>query len=303
MEQLGSILIGMDFSPGAAAALRQGARLAQAAGGAKVHVVHVINTHVVVDIQHALSPLQKNIQAALETEARREWLKFEPDVPGKDTFEFKVLVGNPTVSILDAARDVKADVVVLGMHREPGAESGAGTVAAACVRKAEMPVLLVRPEQAGRFRRVMACVDFSELSRLAVVEAGRIARLDGATVDIVHVFEPPWRQLHYFAPMPENSPEFQAGYRAYMVARLREFCESQEEALAGVTHEYKLEEHHGVGRGVLDYAKAHGADLIVMGAHGRSNLRDFILGSTTERVLKQAPCSMLTVRARPSGAA
>ncbi len=296
MDKLRSILAGVDFTTGSAAALRHAARLAQASGGAIVRAIHVINTHVVIDLQHALSPLQKNIQASLETEAKREWLKFEHDMPGKDSVTFLVRVGNPTTSVLDEVDASAADLLVLGIHKEAGAESGAGTVAGACVRKAKCRVLLVRPEQTDPFKHVMACVDFSDVSRLAVLEAARFARIEGASLDIVHVFEPPWRQLHYFAPMPENSPEFQAGFRADIVSKLRDFCEPMKADLAGIPHTFKLEEHHSAGRGIIEYAINNPVDLIVLGTHGRSNIRDVLLGSTAERLLRQTPCSMLTVR-------
>ena len=296
MDTLRSFLVGVDFTSGACAALRHAVRLAQESGGATVRALHVINTHVVVDLQHALSPLQKNIQQSLEAEARREWLKCEPDIPGKDTIELMVRVGNPAVSILDEVEAIPTDMLVLGLHRERGAESGAGTVAGACVRKARSRVLLVQPGMSGAFRRVMACVDFSDVSRRVVLEAARVARAEGAVLDIVHVFEPPWKQLHYFAPMPENSPEFQAGYRALIVSKLRELCEPLKPDLAGVAHTFKIDEHHSSGRGIVEYAQTNDVDLIVLGTYGRSGLRQMVLGSTAERLLRQTPCSMLTVR-------
>lgn len=297
MDRLRSFMVGVDFTPGSAAALRHAIRLSRADGAqAPIRAVHVINTHVVVDLQHALSPLQKNIQRSLEEEAKREWLKFESGVPGKDGVEFVVRVGNPGVSLVDEVAASPADMLVLGLHREPGAESGAGTVAGACVRAAKTRVLLVRPEQTGAFQRVVACVDFSEASAQVVAEAARVARADNAQLDVVHVFEPPWRQLHYFAPMPENSPEFQAGFRAELVEKLRGFCEPLKAALQGLKVQYKLDEHHSAGRGIVEYAVNNQADLVVLGTHGRTGLREFVLGGTAERLLRQTPCSMLTVR-------
>lgn len=297
MDTLRSIVVGIDFTPGAAAALRQATRLARAeAGAASLRAVHVIDTLVVIDLQHALSPLQKNVQSTLEAEARREWARFEPGLAGKDKIELAVRVGNPTTSLLDEADAAKADLLIVGMHKEEGSDEGVGSVASALVRKATSRVLMVRAEQNGPFKRVVACVDFSETSLRVVEEAIRVAKMDGAILDIVHVFEPPWKQLHYFAPMPENSPEFQAGYRAFITSKLREFCKPLEGEMAGLTCEFKLDEQHSSGRGIIDFAKRIKADLIVMGTHGRSNLREIILGSTAERVLRKCPCSMLTVR-------
>lgn len=47
---------------------------------------------------------------------------------------------------------------------------------------------------------------------------------------------------------------------------------------------------------IIKYAREHGVDLIVMGTHGRGALAHVLLGSTTEKVVRKAPCAVLTVR-------
>lgn len=293
MDSLRTVLVGVDFTPGSAAALGHALRLA---GNARVIAVHVINTHVVIQLQHALSPMQKDIQRCLEEEARRQWMMFAPDVPGREKAEFVVRVGNPGVALVDEAEALDADLLALGLHREPDAPSGAGTVAGACVRRSRARVLLVRPDHPGTFTRVVAAVDFTPASARVVTEAARIARAESAPLDIVHVFEAPWRQLHYFAPMPQNSPEFQAGYRAEVSEKLHAFCHPLAAELEGITHRFRLDENRSAGRGIIEYVTNNSADLIVLGTHEREGIRDLILGSTAERVLRDAPCSMLTVR-------
>ncbi len=49
---------------------------------------------------------------------------------------------------------------------------------------------------------------------------------------------------------------------------------------------------------ILDYAKENAADLIVMGTHGRSGVPHFLVGSVAERVVRVAPCPVLTVPSR-----
>jgi len=57
-----------------------------------------------------------------------------------------------------------------------------------------------------------------------------------------------------------------------------------------------IAEHDHYGRGIAAYAKQHHADLLVLGTQGRTNLRYALLGSTTERVLNELPCSALAVK-------
>jgi nucleotide-binding universal stress UspA family protein len=54
--------------------------------------------------------------------------------------------------------------------------------------------------------------------------------------------------------------------------------------------------------GVLECAAEWGADLIVLGSHGRTGVNRFLLGSVSESVARHAPCSVLIVRASPAGA-
>ena len=55
-------------------------------------------------------------------------------------------------------------------------------------------------------------------------------------------------------------------------------------------------------RSILEYADEHGADLIIMGTHGRTGLERYLLGSVTEKVVRTADVPVLTVRAAESAA-
>ena len=70
----------------------------------------------------------------------------------------------------------------------------------------------------------------------------------------------------------------------------------------GVAAETKVVESHTVWRGVLEAADAVGADLIVMGSHGRRGLEKLVLGSVAQSVLSHTKINTLVVRA-PEAAA
>jgi hypothetical protein len=53
---------------------------------------------------------------------------------------------------------------------------------------------------------------------------------------------------------------------------------------------------------IIEYAEAHDIDLIVMGTHGRGGMSHLLMGSVAERVVRTAPCPVLTVRSAPKGA-
>ncbi len=89
-------------------------------------------------------------------------------------------IGDPRVGILRRARELSADPLVLGTHGVSPPDTGAGALAAACVRKAEASVLLVADPHGRPFTSVVACTDFSPVSAKALEQAVRVAAHDGA---------------------------------------------------------------------------------------------------------------------------
>ncbi len=52
----------------------------------------------------------------------------------------------------------------------------------------------------------------------------------------------------------------------------------------------------GQSGGIIEFTRQVAADLVVLGTRGRTKLRDMLLGSTADRVVREAPCSILTVK-------
>jgi len=298
-ESFTSIVVGTDFTPCSAVALGQAIRMA-AWSKARVHVVHVIDTTVVIELEAALSKFQQGIRDGLVKDAEKAWTDFAKDIPGASGLPIEVSINNRIVGILRRAREDKADLLVMGAfgHRAP--EVGMGTVATACVRKSMTDVLLVRdtrPEIGNApFKTIVAAVDFSPTSLRAVERAAMFAAKDGAELHLLHVFAAPWHQLHYRAPTPLTPPHQQKQYRDGLERRLAEFCRPVLEAHAGLRTRTIVQDDSGHRSGIVEYAGKVQADLIVLGTRGRTNLRDLLLGSTAEKVLEESKCSILAVK-------
>jgi universal stress protein E len=294
MDKLQSIVVGVDFTACSGVALRQAIRIAQW-NRATVRAVHVIDTLVATELEEALSPFQKDVRAQLVTDAQRAWGRFTQTVPGSESVPLDVLIDHRTTGILARARAAQADLLVLGAFGE-NPDVGVGTVATACVRSAASPVLLVRENQPGAFKTVVACVDFSPTSLHAVAKAARIAAQDGAALHILHVYTAPWNALHYRSPTPEADPNFRHQYTDGLRRRLEGFCEPLKHELTYLKPAIELFEYTRHGAGIVQYAQDAHADLVVLGTRGRTNIRDLLLGSTAERVLRQCTCSLLAIR-------
>lgn len=143
--------------------------------------------------------------------------------------------------------------------------------------------------------RLLCPIDFSVVSTHALEQAAAIARGSGA-------------QIVALAVLPSLAPEVAdiAADSAGAVTggnddlrRWRALAETQCRAItaAGVDVSVEVVEAHPVDA-ILARARTLGADLIVMGTHGAGGFRHFVLGSVTEKVLRQASCPVLTVPPR-----
>ena len=142
--------------------------------------------------------------------------------------------------------------------------------------------------------RILVPVDFSPHSERALRYATALAGRHGASVYLLHVVEDP---IAAGAWSPEvdipNLRDLQEGLIKEAERRLERYRTNSEgprvpmvtAALMGLT-----------APTITEYAKSLGIDLIVMGTHGRSGLAHLFMGSVAERVVRHAPCPVLTLR-------
>ncbi len=140
--------------------------------------------------------------------------------------------------------------------------------------------------------RILVPTDFSSSSSLATDYAIDMARRYGAAIQLLHVMEEFAHMsvcLEGCVYLPEIGEKLKGEAEARLAA-LAQRCEA-----AGVAVRTRLL----IGRpieGILKTAKDATPDLIVMGTHGRGGLAHLLLGSVAERVVRTAPCPVLTVR-------
>jgi nucleotide-binding universal stress UspA family protein len=292
MHTLGPVIVGVDYSPASAAALSQGIRVA-AFGQSTVRPVHVIETLVVIDITAPLVPMVAEATEDLIRISKERWPVFAARVPGAEKLQVEVEVNSTVAALSRRVDEVKAGLLVLGAEGLTKSK-GVGPVASGCVRRANTDVLLVQPTHSGAFTTVVVAVDFSPTSRRALEQGVRMATQDGAGLHVVHAYTSPWG--HKLNMPGADVPELERTLRGAMEQRLREFAAPLAHEMGYLKPVYTLVQHDTAAHGIGQYAKQVGADLVIMGKRGQSNLRDLFLGSTAERLLKVAPCSVMAVR-------
>ncbi len=142
-----------------------------------------------------------------------------------------------------------------------------------------------------KLNTILVPSDFSECSDAAVLYGLELARRFDARVHLLHVIQDPatqpWAAEGLAIPLFAAVEQWQKEAKERLEASVPKADAGRVTAVATVAVPHPE---------ILRYAAAHEIDLIVMGTHGRSGVSHMLLGSIAERVVRRAPCPVLTVR-------
>ena len=221
------------------------------------------------------------------------------DSAGEITLREEVVeAGAVHKEILVQASHAAADLIVMGTHGRSGVDHLVlGSVAEKTLRTSPLPVLVVPAHAdlplspAEPFASVVCAVDFSRDSKRALAYAASLAEHGGGRLTVLHVVEPLPVGLDPVAGSVDMR-QFEAGMLDAARRQLDEYLAPLKErmtAVEGVLGQGKAY------KAILHEASLRGADVIVVGVHGRNALDRLVFGSTTEHLIRRATCPVLTV--------
>jgi nucleotide-binding universal stress UspA family protein len=216
-----------------------------------------------------------------------------------------VLRGHPQSAIVDRAREMAASLVVVGSHNTSGIERFLlGSVASAVVRHATCSVEVVRArEEYSGGTKILLATDGSPSSLAAARSIAQRPWPAGTEIRVLTALELSLTMLQSTLEPPFLNSETMELQRAEAMKRAEDAVQSAEGILAGAglrTSESISVLIESPKQIILEEAKEWGADLIVVGSHGRSGLDRFLLGSVSEAVAMHAPCSVEIIRSADS---
>jgi nucleotide-binding universal stress UspA family protein len=143
------------------------------------------------------------------------------------------------------------------------------------------------------YQRILVPTDGSEITAKAVQTAIGMARKLGAELHTISVKEPfPYSAISEMQPTPPQ--EFYDAQERIASSRVKQVVDAAR--TADVPCEAHTVEALHPWEAIVDYAKQHGCDLIVMASHGRRGMAALLLGSETSRVLTHTTVPVLVVR-------
>lgn len=156
------------------------------------------------------------------------------------------------------------------------------------------------------FKRILCPVDLSSFSLDALRLAVRIAETNDAMLDVLHVIHNPFDEI-YMTGITQADPALVEGYTTEPQARakiLRATEESSEILLKQFCHEVipshiKVRYHVRKGdpfENILEGAEDFLIDLIVLATHGRTGIKRLVIGNVAEKIVRHAPCPVLTLK-------
>ena len=295
INKLDIVLIGTSLTEASDPVVRSGVQMARRAG-AKIHLAHAYSP----PMTYSGSPFFPEVPLAEVFKAERAALQRQLDGQiarlGIDRTELAGIhleVGPAHRFLVDTARQVGADLIVVGSSESPRLAKIFGSTADRVVRKATCPVLVVRGELRIPPERALLPVDLSPLSAEAF-EAGLrfLTHINGTvkpTVEALFVMT----ELDRQALLPRAT-----GMEVEQLAEqeLKRFV-----AAHAANAPWKVEsvvEAGLVDTEILGQIEVCKPDLVLLGTHGRSGFERFVLGSVAATVIRQGTCSVLVVPPR-----
>jgi nucleotide-binding universal stress UspA family protein len=293
-----NILAPTDFSPLAQLALESILSLMEGRPEAKVTLLHVVepwNVHLPSG-REVPQPLGLADRIA---HAERQLTQLRGVYEARVAIETRVLTGTAAPVICDVAQREGCGVIVLCSHGHTAwPRTAIGSVAERVVQDACCPVLVVKPprDTAGEFvmmrvehplREILVGYDHRNGAQLALQSALDVVNGRPAKITLVHALEPP----------PALPGELVRHVDASLIDKAKSWLHKVIEGKSSATVDWRLMVVAGhPWKLLVDTAKDTRSDLIVVGPHDYSGWRHCFIGSTAQRVVRLAPCSVLAVK-------
>ena len=296
------ILVTTDFSDFSRLALERAAALAQRFG-TELAVLHVdppadlafAAPEPLYVPAEALGRWQSDHRARLDEELEAEIAALGTALPTRP-----LLRSGPIVDVIhETCRELDINLLVMSSHGGGATRFLLGSITEKVSRTAPCPVLIIPgdadPDAHQSYQRAVVGVDYSPASLHCAEIAAELVE-EGGTLELVHAWDDPYLSaLHRTLSAPPDLSSATESARSSEIDRIEAFrAQLGERPIA-------IESYLGSGSPadvIHERATEMGADLIVVGSHGRDNFAEKLLGTVADRVIRHAELPTLLVPRR-----
>lgn len=296
------ILCPVYFDETSPAALEYARHFAQESNGV-VHLFHAVPTGEIHLLRKVYRPEQGGGADTLWAEkVSREQLQdlANTHLAGVRSEIVTRLNNDPADGILEAAQEISPDLIVMATHGRTGiAHLVLGSVAEKVARESRLPVFSTHRSDtlagAPPFQNILIPVDIAEQSASMLAYARRIAEYSGGTVHPLHIV-PSDETTLLLSDVYEAREGNQVNLKtAENVARTKLEAVARD-CLSGVRYKTALQISNDPVKTILEVERAVRADLLIMATHGFHGIFHLLLGSLTEKMMRESSCPVLSLR-------
>jgi len=284
MKLLEKILLAADFSKSTDNVVENAIGLAKTFQS-KIVLIHVLPD----DISNEKARLLLNDAAIKQLELINEKIRNEGVKTDNPILEF----GNHFDKIIKTADSINANVIVIGAGEKKESDAfQLGTTAEKIIRKSIKPVWIVKNNSPLNIKSILCPVDFSTESKRSLKNAIIMARRFNAELIIFSVYEMiyadslrlklDWEEETEYVRL-EHIKEFDSFLKSFNLTDLK-WDKEIKEGLPSTE--------------ILRAISLYQSDLLIMGTTGRSGLNRIVMGSVTEKVIREVPCSFITIKSK-----
>lgn len=267
---------------------------------AELHMLHAVTLHGLENRKEIEN--YQNIEKAYELfeKSSHDQMKNSIEMHKAEKLPIKKVLErgiSPAPVILEYAEKNDIDLIIMGTHGRRGlGHMFLGSVAEEIVRMATCPVLTIReqkePIPAESLKNILVPLDFSGDSKLVIKYAIPLAESYQAKLQLLHVVE---QVIHpsYYTTGKTSIFDFNPD----IIKKSKQIMQKYLDELKGqnIKSEFHVIEGRAT-RDIIKFVENHEIDMIVIPTHGLTGIEHLLIGSVAEKVVRMAPCKVLTIK-------
>jgi len=283
MKLLNKILLATDFSKSSGNVTEMAIKLAETFD-AKIIVLHVL------PVEAEMDSIKDLLNLAVKTKFNQ--IKEKIKASGLRKPDLLLKYGSVFDEIIRISDYKKVNIILMGSGKDTGDSSNKlSTTTGKVIRKTEKPVWVVKESSKLEINRILCPIDFSEPSKRALDNAIHLARRFDAEVNVISVFEPIDVHTEELDFICYQNDELLKEYFEKFKSYLKDFNFKN----VGAKKTYKSGIPYA---NILITINKYKPDLLIMGTTGKTGLSKILIGSVTEKVTREVPCSFITTKSK-----
>ena len=287
------MIVGVNLNENDAALIREAGMLSGITESEKILYIHVLEGQEIPDkIKNQYPQLISPFRELAEEKIKKAVIE---NSEKKSDYECRIKEGRPVKALLEEIRSYDADIVVIG--RNYSSKRSNKKIAENIARKAPCSVYVVPSEYASKeIKHIMVASDGSAHSKSALEEAVKLASaLKLKSVSCLNVYHVPMG----FHSTGKSYEEFAEIMHENAKIEFQEMIQDFSSSGIEIRPVYVLNDH--IEKGILDSIEKEKADMLIVGARGRSTGSSVLLGSVTEHLIGQVKIPLLAVKNKSAG--